>query len=519
MGRLTLLFFKFFNHTNIEAEDAWTNPIFTPMEYDAAPSRICVLGNPKETDGGYKGDKWHKYEIGNKITLETAKNMGLYESDYNSLIDDNWICYQLENNGIQITSTLSQSLETSFVYLFEPNGSSWLNDISDTREYDWEEIRRELIGGENGTVTDGTGSNIAVGSKHNNLIMRSLPAKPSDPRSFVANELWRAVGLTRGLNRIIEHKIFAVADIVQEFLGDNNEKHHITPDEKTDMSLLKYYGPQIIVPSWREGNVTHSKKQIIAAEKVTISHNSITKYGLINLVGTPVSAVSIPFLYSADGADYLGGSQGASKSGYLPNGNGLCQVERILRISFDGGKTWVASDNTAMWPYVIDPCIINYTFNNTPKEKLIYQGQGIQIQGLAKAYATNEATKALFESGQPISLDTNIGEITLGSHIYLKQDNSIYNFSPDDIILLREKDDYNIQQASSNSIMGTPEIKILFNYAKRAEWFDTLNSYTADIVRNIQLENGVITGIKLNGTHLIKVENGQVVVETINQVN
>lgn len=514
MGRLTLLFFKFFNHTNIEAEDAWTNPIFTPMEYDAAPSRICVLGNT-EIDGGYDGKKWRKYEIGNKITLETAKNMGLYESDYNSLIDDNWICYQLENNGIQITSTLSQSLETSFVYLFEPNGSSWLNDISDTREYEWQDIRDE-IGGVNGTVIDGTGSYIAAESKHNNLIMRSLPAKPSDPQSFVANELKGVNGISRGLNRIIEHKIFAVADIVQEFLGDNNEKHHITPDEKTDMSLLKYYGPQIIVPSWRDENhVTHSKKQIMAAEKVIISHDSITKYGLVNMVGTPVSAVSIPFLYSVDGADYLG----ASKSGYLPNGSGLCQVERILRISFDEGKTWVASDNTAMWPYVIDPCIINYTFNNTPKEKLIYQGKGIQIQGLAKAYATNPATKALFESGQPISLNTSIGEITLGSHIYLKQDNSIYNFSPSDSILLRAKDEYNIQQASSNSIVGTPEIKILFNYAKRAEWFDTLNSYTADIVRNIQLENGVITGIKLNGTHLIKVENGQVVVETINQVN
>lgn len=514
MGRLTLLFFKFFNHTNIETDVAWTKPNFEPMEYDAAPSRICVLGNPKDADGVYNGEKWHKYEIGNKITLETAKNMGLYESDYNSLIDDNWICYQLENNGIQITSTLSQSLETSFVYLFEPNGSSWLNDISDTTEYDWDKIR-ELIGGENGTVIDGTGSNIAVGSKHNNLIMRSLPAKPSDPRSFVANELWRAAGITRGLNRIIEHKIFAVADIIQEFLGDNNEKHHITPDEKTDMSLLKYYGPQIIVPSWREGNVTHSKKQIMAAEKVIISHDSITKYGLVNVVGTPVSAISIPFLYSADGADYLG----ESKSGYLPNGKGLCQIERILRISFDEGDTWVASDNTAMWPYVIDPCIINYTFNNTPKEKLIYQGKGIQIQGLAKAYATNPATKALFESGQPISLDPEIGEITLGAHIYLKHDNSIYNFSQSDSILLRAKNSANTQIESSDSIMGTPEIKILFNYAKRAEWFDTLNSYTADIVRNIQLENGVITGIKLNGTHLIKVENGQVVVETINQVN
>ena len=199
--------------------------------------------------------------------------------------------------------------------------------------------------------------------------MRSVPRGSLDGSSYVyAPTTGTDDGTRNGQNRLLELIYCIDTDLVNEYLGDNAEKHHLDIKEVQELNTLRYDAPLSPDLSWDEKKTT--------VTKVYISHDSLSRNNAINIIGKQITSIRIPFqLGSAE--DYL-------ISDMLPNqminkSGGMCHTNREIRISLNNGETFVKSNNYFAYSYFNEHMIYEWFFESKNVEDLLYKGNGIVV--------------------------------------------------------------------------------------------------------------------------------------------
>lgn len=345
------------------------------------------------------------------------------------------------------------------------------------------------------------------------VCMRSLPRPSTDSVSYVAN-LSGTQGITAGQSRLIEFQALMNLDTVSEFLksekniddSGNSEKNHLTSSEVMDIEMLKYSAPQLVLPM-------NARQKILSFYKIYICHDSVTKYGLVDCIGGKVSGVIIPFVYSADDDDYYdAGHHGVFK-------NDICQNNKRIQISFDG-ETYVTSDNSLNFSYfgkykndsgdtiqAGGEQILKFTFDNiTDKEALKYKGNGIWII-VSAASGSNAAGVCYYNIGTGDNVQTYSYTPKPTTDVQITPPTGIVNY------------DWVIPSGNHNiAFILTPHIKVMFDYSRRSGWFDSLNTYTSELMRKVVYDtNRNIIGMEIgNNWKLCEDSAGNLVAQQFN---
>lgn len=293
--------------------------------------------------------------------------------------------------------------------------------------------------------------------------LRALPRPSNDNNSYICYKSGTAGGRDSGESRLLDFDYIINADLMEEFIGSNSENHHLNIADVKDLNSLRYSTPAILADSsytqkigttaW--GSLTYIK----------ISDKTITRNGKFNLLGEPINSVQIPFTFSENDNLYIGNSVNSSygNKGDINSNNGIANTNRKLLIAFEtddeGTPKWVESDNALCFSYF--PGTLNYifTFKTTDIDLLKYKGRGVWIA----------AKPPSGENGAP----------NLAFNVWYKHENGSDNFwaysSSSTPEIIDEECDY-IDFNTSLRKNATPNVKIMFSYFKRSEWFDYIES-------------------------------------------
>lgn len=449
-GLITHFFFKFFSQVPLTEDEEL-------QYYDNIDSLAFM---EPASDASYR-----VYSYANKVTEldETDKNYNLYKK----YVDDNWTMFELETPYF-VSTELTQDPAKAFAFAFYDKDfkdyprAAYPGETNPIDETKWEIITKDSwrsawfpLGKE---FWDGSNLRTYPITEYGvQYFMRSHARSSADCRSYIFANNNGSVGIKAGQSRLIECCYKIVEELVDEYIGDNSVKYHLSEDEFTDLNMMRYTAPQFRKP-------IGSTRKLVPTREIYISDASVTKHGLIDCLDTSITSIVIPFRYSDDLSDYFdkntsGGHDQAQDSkvyfyhhSILP-GFGLCNYNIKLAIclreeDLNTPEKWIISDNPANYSYFENNNLISFNFSGH-KDDLKYKGEGIWIRAY---HQTDDYSEFKW----------------LGVHYCETSDTDYYQYAPGDYIKPGGWSDSRVP------LTATADIKILFNFYKRSQWFETL---------------------------------------------
>lgn len=298
--------------------------------------------------------------------------------------------------------------------------------------------------------------------------LRGVPRGSIDNISYICYSS-NASSRTDGEARILDFDFYEDVDLVDEYIGANSGNHHFDSSEFRDLNGLRYTAPAFI-----PGN-TYTKllgatgwagrdkdQQLEGKAYIKISDNTLTRNGKFNLNGKMVFAVKIPLQMSNENNKFI---NGGIKGGYTDPGNGLCHTNRRVMVALDCDAegnpiNWVYSDDYLQVSYFSDYITYEITFKNVLNPELLrYKGKGIFIAACPAIKFTGG-----FENGN----------YNLPFYCWRNAAGEYWSYTANEDFAMIS--DYNLNSTNIAKTYMTPGIKVVFDYANRAEWFDYLES-------------------------------------------
>ena len=360
------------------------------------------------------------------------------------LTDNGWFSYDLEEE-LHITAEMMANQNYHFAIFFFPNADNWRASNGKTLD----EIFRKSVEIKGQELRNIVGN----GDSDRTVAIRSVPRGSLDGSSYVYAPTTRTdEGTNNGQNRLLEVEYCIDTDLVNEYLSDNAEKHHLDIKEVQELNTLRYEGPLSPDNSWEEKKAT--------VTKIFISDASLTRNGNINILNKQISSIRIPFnLGSLE--DYI--VPDMLQNDMISRFGGLCHTNRKINISLDNGATFITSTNYFAYSYFNERMVYEWFFEADDIQDLTYKGNGIIIN----------AAPPLGESGRYM-FAVNL----------FKKGEKYYAYSSDDRV--------DANHNSYKNINATPEIKVVFNYIQRGEWFDYIENKDLDTITKVEKINNYL---------------------------
>ena len=433
-GKLRQLKFKFFTKESYATEipNLMIPDVGAHLDIELTEEELWERLNDKKINNGIVtkvaflipniiNDRQNGWKLGSfaKLNLENLP-----------LSDRDWFIYDLEED-FNITAEMMAKQNYTFAIFFFPNSDNWRSANNKTIE----ELFTKSVTFSGQSLRNFVGN----GDSDRTVAIRSVPRGSLDGSSYVyAPTTGTDDGTRNGQNRLLELIYCIDTDLVNEYLGDNAEKHHLDIKEVQELNTLRYDAPLSPDLSWDE------KKT--AVTKVYISHDSLSRNNAINIIGKQITSIRIPFQLGL-AEDYL-------ISDMLPNqminrSGGMCHTNREIRISLNNGETFVKSNNYFAYSYFNEHMIYEWFFDSENVEDLLYKGNGIIVT-----------------AGPPAN---ESGYNNFAVNVF-KKDEKYYAYSSEDRI------DSDSSNNNYKNINATANIKVVFNYIQRGEWFDYIES-------------------------------------------
>ena len=402
--------------------------------------------------------------------------------------NDDWFIYTLEED-FYITADMMANQNYSFAIVFFPNADNWIS--ADNKSLSEKFNKSATYSPQN--LRNIIGNNDANGNNDRTVAMRSIPRGSLDGTSYVyAPTTDTNSGTLNGQNRLLEIEYCINTDLITEYLTDNSEKHHLDIKDVQELNTLRYSTP--LIPDKEDSLWTVKKTGV---KSVYISHNSLSRNGKIDIKDKQITSIRIPFNLGSD-EDYLVSSENANNAGMLKNimlnrNGGLCHTNRKLYIQLNGDDSpKIESTNYIAYSYFNEQMIYEWFFESENPEDLKYNNKGIIITA-----GPPKRANGTFEAGEK-NFAVNI----------FKNGENYYAYSSADRI--------NSTNGGYININATPEIKIIFNYIQRGDWFDYIENMIARLEKRIDnnIINSSSNSISIGKWHLRTNSDEDLVIET-----
>lgn len=406
VGKLIKLRFRFYDKTQITDGNRIENFIHNQIsDYSFVP-KVYILASVYNDDGSV-GENYKLVAIATRDTLnEYILDRDFYISGKN-----------LTSNNFRL------------VFVFAPDGSGIQVNENSLYQFSTESIR--------GFASDDTKT---VG-------LRSVPRGPLDNKSYICYNSGTTSGIGNGQNRLLDFDYLIDNDLIEEYLGGGSDKHHISALDLEALNIMKYSAPSI--------NTRNYYRKNTSAQKIFISHESLSRNYIFPLIGEKIISIQIPFTSSNIPSDYENGQQMINSQF---NGNGLWHTNRVVWIwqgdgtpaNLEGDDNrniangWIKSREVLAFSYFNVPGVYTVTFDS---DGITYNGKGLWIS-------------AIRPSGE------NQGANTLAVHYY-ERDNEKFSYNSLDKIY---------STFSTDGFSATANVKVIFNYKLRSDWFDYIES-------------------------------------------
>ena len=275
-----------------------------------------------------------------------------------------------------------------------------------------------------------------------------------------------------GEKRVLDFDFEQDIELVDEYIGANSPNHHLDSSEFRDLNGLRYSAPAFMpgntytkligATGWVNNGKNEWGDVLNGKGHVKISDNTLSRNGSFNLMGKSVFAIKIPLQYSTKSNDFINsGIQG----GYTNSGSGLVNTNRRIIISLDCDENgnpinWVQADDYLSVSYFNDYITYEATFKDVSnKDHLRYKGKGIYIAAIPVKFSNGT-----FENGN----------YNLPFYCWRNNSGNYWQYTPNEDYAVIA--DYNKATTAVTKTYMTPGIKVVFDYASRAEWFDYLES-------------------------------------------
>lgn len=308
-------------------------------------------------------------------------------------------------------------------------------------------IDSNIIIDENSVYEFTSGSLRSFAREENQKVgLRSVPRGPLDNKSYICQDSGTTGGIRNGQNRLLDFDYYIDNDLVEEYLGGASSRHHISALDIENLNYLKYSAPAISPAAYRRKNTS--------AKKVFISNASLTRNNIFPITGEKITSIQIPFEASYNGEDYEDSAMIDSEFNGGPGS--LWHTNRVIWI-WQGTDTppdltteeetninngWKKSNEVFAFSYFEVPITYVATFDSN---NITYEGNGIWIS-------------AVRPSGD------KQGKGTLAVHYY-ENESGKYSYNVADKI-------YSTFTSDSGGFNATANIKVIFNYKLRNDWFD-----------------------------------------------
>ena len=323
------------------------------------------------------------------------------------------------------------------VFVFAPSGSDIV--INENTDYSFNALRNH------------------ASSEEKKVGLRSVPRGPLDNKSYICYNSGQGAGIGNGQNRLLDFDYYIDNDLIEEYLGGASSRHHLSALDIEGLKCLKYSAPTI--------SVSNYNRKSTAAEKIFISHESITRNGIFNTVNENITALEIPFeslrtpdVYENgtamidqqfDNKKTLGGLWHTNRVIWIWQGDGVpssLAADDTTNIS----NGWIKSNEVLAFSYFDIPITYTATFG---ADGILYKGKGIWV------------------AAKKPSTDLH-GNSTLAIHYYENNNNEKYYYNSADKIY---------STRTTGGFTATANIKIIFNYKLRSDWFDYIESLASRV--------------------------------------
>lgn len=381
--------------------------------------------------------------------------------------DDN-PCYFKVDGEIKITGEMLNLPEHAFCFVFLKTG----REISNNHKIS---INRDELQKNYCKDTD-------------KVRLRGLPRGGVDNKSCITKEASQRGAFKTFDLRILDFDYYIDVDSVDEYIGINYDSHHISANEIRDLNILRYTAPPI-VPGQNYSrkivgtpwcNVVNSLGEKYKGW-VKISDKSLTRNNKFNLLGKPITSIKIPLLASSDSNDFVkrdsgdtmvqGGFTNTIHSYYVTNREILIALEE----DENGFPKWIPGDDIISISYYKEEIVYEVTFkNHKNRDELLYKGNGIWI-----AARPPKKVNGTFENGRfnfPFHCWVKNG--TLNECWTYNQDEIDYDYVHwTDYTVPAEDNEISREELKNRTKLRlTPNIKVIFDYQNRGEWFDYIEN-------------------------------------------
>lgn len=460
-GKLNSLGFRFFTEESYNTDNPTliipTLGNYTPpsgaTEKEIRAAKLEILNNyiPADSTTPVNPDLQGNPIFPTKIAFFIQNGGGWNFTSYGTLdpeslpVDnDGWFNFTLDED-VYVTAEHQDRVDKKYYFFFIPNSQKDNTNLNFNKTTIYEEGNlRELSYNQNCGVC-----------------MRSTPRGSLDPTSYICKNVSYGNGTAAGESRLIEFKYCSSTDLVNEYLTDNSDKHHLDIKEAQDINSLRYFAPLNIVKS-------SGKKIIITASQVHISDNSLRKNGIIDINGERITSIRIPMAFLPEDNEKYAYIDGSHRGAHA----NVCNFPIYLEFSFDQ-TNWIQSDNVVTYSYYDMPGIYEWKFERKEIENdVIYNsannnGDGIYIRAKKR------------DGGNLVQFPI---------YVYRNTDGTYYSYSTEDVV-----------HWSTETASATAFVKILFSYRSRMDWFDYIES--------IQREGGVSDDIIEINNSITNIEN------------
>lgn len=290
--------------------------------------------------------------------------------------------------------------------------------------------------------------------------LRALPRPSSDNSSYICYKAGTNDRRESGESRLLDFDYIIDTDLVEEFIGSNSENHHLNIADVKDLNSLRYSAPAILA------DLSYNKKigttHWNSLTYIKISNKTITRNGRFDLLNVPINSIQIPFTYSENDNFYIDRNYG--NKGDITDGNGIANTNRKLLIAFEtdeeGNPQWIESDNSLCFSYFPGTLTYTFTFKTTDIDSLKYKGKGIWI------------------AARPPAGENGVSNLAF--NIWHKTENGsdkFWAYAESSATQITDEDDCDyIDFNTGLRKNATPNVKIMFSYFNRSEWFDYIES-------------------------------------------
>lgn len=387
--------------------------------------------------------------------LSAAPRIAIYAPTFN---DDGTVASSW--NRVAYAAYVSRDADGNGIYMIEGQGfieipGKWLTTnncslvISFLNSSDGEGV-------ESGNFNNG---NFRIPNGHT-VGLRGLPRPSTDNSSYICYKAGTSGARDSGESRLLDFDYIIDTDLVEEFIGSNSENHHLNIADVKDLNSLRYSAPAILA------DLSYSKKigttDWNSLSYIKISDKTITRNGRFNLLNVPINSIQIPFTYGENNDLYINSDYG--NKGDITSGNGIANTNRKLLIAFEtddeGNPQWIESDNSLCFSYFPGTLTYTFTFKTTDIDSLKYKGKGIWI------------------AARPPAGENGVSNLAF--NIWYKTENGndkFWAYAESSATQITDEDDCDyIDFSTSLRKNATPNIKVMFSYFNRSEWFDYIES-------------------------------------------